>query len=151
MRLNRQELEQLIPNPVFARGETYFQKRLVELQAVRPRSITARVAATEGPAYTVVLKRTRSMLTGTCTCPAFSNYGPCKHLAAAGLAMLQYRNGGYLPSDEYFSRTEFFDRLQHYFAGRPKKELVAFLMELARIHPELMFALDEQLTLHNAA
>lgn len=72
----------------YRRGLAYYQEG-----RVKPGQTTLRgswvvtnyqVAGTQ--VYHVELKACRDQITGTCTCPRFSHYGQCKHLAAAMLA-----------------------------------------------------------------
>jgi uncharacterized Zn finger protein len=69
---------------VFARGVAYQRDGQVEIIAVEPLRVPARVLGTE--IYRVELTGRGSELSGECSCPAFSDWGFCKHLVAAALA-----------------------------------------------------------------
>lgn len=43
--------------------------------------------------YTVTLKIEKNDIGGRCSCPAYDNYGPCKHMAATTLVLLSIQNG----------------------------------------------------------
>ena len=69
----------------FARGEAYHREGRVEIfSAIEPRRVLAQVTGTED--YRVNLLGKGETIKGECTCPAFGDYGFCKHMVATGLA-----------------------------------------------------------------
>ena len=76
----------------FARGEAYHREGRVEILAVEPRRVLARIfMGTED--YRVNLLGKGETIKGECTCPAFDDYGFCKHMVAAGLAANESDSG----------------------------------------------------------
>lgn len=68
----------------FARGETYYRDGLVNILVLEPRRVLAEVAGTED--YRIVLTGRGSDVGGECSCPAFEDWGFCKHMVATALA-----------------------------------------------------------------
>jgi uncharacterized Zn finger protein len=77
-------LRQLAGAKTFERGEEYLEDDLVELLAVEPGRVLARVAGSED--YRVELRGRGKTIEGHCSCPAFVEWGFCKHMVAVGLA-----------------------------------------------------------------
>ena len=75
----------------FARGEAYHREGRVEILAVEPRRVLAQVTGTED--YRVNLLGKGETIKGECTCPAFDDYGFCKHMVATGLAANESDSG----------------------------------------------------------
>ncbi len=70
---------------VFTRGEAYHRDGQVEILAVEPGRVLAQVAGTED--YRVKLTGHGKNFDGECTCPAFEDWGFCKHLVATVLTV----------------------------------------------------------------
>lgn len=104
MNITLQELSALIDARYMERGEQIIEEGSVVLQDIKPDSISA--YAVGRSTYLVKLFRENKKLAGTCTCPALSNFGPCKHMAATGLVRLA---PGYHPDEFCVERTELFD------------------------------------------
>jgi hypothetical protein len=64
----------------FVRGEAYHREGRVEILAIEPRRVLARVTGTED--YRVNLLGQGETIKGECDCPAFDDYGFCKHMVA---------------------------------------------------------------------
>lgn len=77
-------LRELAGAKVFARGETYHRDGLVNILIFEPRRVLADVAGTED--YRIVLTGRGSDIGGECSCPAFEDWGFCKHMVATALA-----------------------------------------------------------------
>ena len=77
-------LRALAGDKVFARAEAYFRAGQVEILNIEPDRVLAQVAGTQD--YRTVLTGGRAEIDGECSCPAFGNWGFCKHMAAAALA-----------------------------------------------------------------
>jgi uncharacterized Zn finger protein len=80
----------------FARGTAYHAAGRVELVSIQARRIAARVLGTE--VYDATLKIAGADFDGTCTCRAFEDWGFCKHLVAAALAVNDLASGDTLHS-----------------------------------------------------
>lgn len=69
---------------VFARGQAYYRDGQVEILAIEPGWVLAQVAGTE--AYRTKLTGRGDDIEGECSCPAYEDWGFCKHMVAAALA-----------------------------------------------------------------
>jgi len=69
---------------VFARGSDYFDDGLVEIFSLGKERVRARVIGSEP--YTVDLAYDGDEFEGRCTCPAYRDFGFCKHMVASALA-----------------------------------------------------------------
>ena len=88
-------LRALAGEKVFARAEAYFRAGQVEILSLEPDRVLARVAGGEDYRTVVTGGRTggRADIAGECSCPAFGNWGFCKHMAAAALAANEAGDG----------------------------------------------------------
>jgi len=143
MKITQEELHSLIKEPYLTRGKAYFRDGLVDLISIKPHQVKAHAVGTR--VYKVILERRDDKIDGDCSCPAFEDFGPCKHMAATGFALLQYDDGGYEPSDEYFNRTEFFNTIERSLAKQTKEELISFILRWINDYPEIMEFLEEEL------
>ena len=75
----------LFPATTRQKGNDYFRSGHVDILATTPRGAAAAVHGSR--LYTVSVEWRGKYVTGDCTCPAFSDYGPCKHLWATLLAL----------------------------------------------------------------
>jgi len=78
-------IRELAGEKVFARGEAYHRDGQVEILAVEPGRVLAQVAGTED--YRAKLTGQGKNFDGECTCPAFEDWGFCKHLVATALTV----------------------------------------------------------------
>jgi uncharacterized Zn finger protein len=69
---------------VFARGEAYHRDGQVQILAHEPRRVLAEVAGSED--YRTMLTGRGAEFGGECSCPAFEDWGFCKHMVAVALA-----------------------------------------------------------------
>jgi uncharacterized Zn finger protein len=107
----------------FARGEAYHRDGRVELLAIEPRRVLAQVAGTED--YRVNLLGKGETIKGECTCPAFHDYGFCKHMVATALAA---NEGDHRPEPIGAGALA---RIRAHLAGKPNGVLVAMIVDLA--------------------
>jgi len=77
-------LRKLAGDKTFARGKAYFEDDDVELLAIEPSRVLAQV--TGGEDYRTELRGRGNAIDGHCSCPAFVEWGFCKHMVAVGLA-----------------------------------------------------------------
>lgn len=87
---------------LFLRGEEQlYLPGLIELQELGPNEVKATALGTS--AYSVTLSRNdNGRLTGNCTCPAFRDFGPCKHIAGAGFTLIDHHaRGKYYPCKDF--------------------------------------------------
>jgi uncharacterized Zn finger protein len=107
----------------FVRGEVYHREGRVEILVIEPRRVLARVTGTED--YRVNLLGKGETIKGECTCPAFDDYGFCKHMVATALAANESDRG---PDS---STAGALARIRAHLAGKPNASLVAMIVELA--------------------
>jgi len=77
-------LRDLAGDKVFARGEAYCRGGQVQILVLEPGRVLAQVAGTED--YRTELTGRGKEIDGACSCPAFEDWGFCKHMVAAALA-----------------------------------------------------------------
>jgi uncharacterized Zn finger protein len=107
----------------FVRGEAYHRDGRVEILAVEPRRVLAQVAGTED--YRVNLIGKGETIKGECTCPAFHDYGFCKHMVATALGANEVDHG--LQPESASALT----RIRAHLADKPNGVLVGMIVELA--------------------
>ena len=77
-------LRKLAGDKTFARGKAYFEDDDVELLVIEPGRVLAQVTGSED--YRTELRGRGNTIDGHCSCPAFVEWGFCKHMVAVGLA-----------------------------------------------------------------
>ncbi|MFZ0600335.1 MAG: DUF6880 family protein [Roseiarcus sp.] len=117
----------------FARGEAYYREGRVEILAFEPRRVLARVTGTED--YRVNLLGAGETIKGECNCPAFDDYGFCKHMVATALAA-----NATGPAHEQSSGV--LARIRAYLEDKSNGVLVAMIVELAERDPALFRKLE---------
>ncbi|QBI18481.1 hypothetical protein ER308_02130 [Egibacter rhizosphaerae] len=121
---------------VFARGEDYAERGLVELATVDDERIHATVHGTEP--YQVELTRAGAEVPWSCTCPYASDGDVCKHEVAAGLAAIGQAASPRGSAREAATEAALEeDALRAWLATRAHDEVVALLLDAARDHPEV--------------
>src|SRR5919197_5163987 len=83
-RFHLDTVRELAGGKAFARGQEYYRDGSVELLSVTPKRVVAQVAGTED--YRTVLTGRGTEIDGECSCPAFEDWGFCKHMVATALA-----------------------------------------------------------------
>jgi uncharacterized Zn finger protein len=107
----------------FVRGEAYHREGRVEILAIEPRRVLARVTGTED--YRVNLLGKGETIKGECDCPAFDDYGFCKHMVATALSANESDRGAESAGADALTR------IRAHLAGKPNAALVAMIVELA--------------------
>ncbi len=123
-----------IAGAAFARGEAYHRDGRVEILAFEPRRVLAEVSGTED--YRVNLLGAGDAIRGECTCPAFDDYGFCKHMVATALAANEIDDGVEPVGAGALAR------IRAHLAGKPNAALVAMIVELAERDPALFRKLE---------
>ena len=77
-------LRDLAGAKVFARGEIYQRDGQVRVLALEPGRVLSQVAGTDD--YRTELNGRGKQISGACSCPAFEDWGFCKHMVATALA-----------------------------------------------------------------
>src|SRR5260221_2366897 len=78
-------LQELAGDKVFARGEEYYRDGQVQILSIEPSRVLAQVAGSDD--YRTTLTGRSKTIDGHCSCPAFSDWGFCKHMVAVALAV----------------------------------------------------------------
>jgi uncharacterized Zn finger protein len=134
-------LSKLISEPYFTRGREYANKGLVKFVSIKSDKVIAHVAGTH--IYRVIFSYKKTALMGDCSCQAFYEFGPCKHMAATGFAFIEYQRNGYKPSEEYEEQARYFDDFSKTLNSKTKKELINFILQLTNDYPDIMYDLEE--------
>lgn len=142
MNITRSHIKNLVDEPYLSRGEEYFEDGLVQLISVSESSVKSRVVGTR--IYKVVITLQGEKLDGDCSCPAFDDFGPCKHMAATLFAVMAVGQGTYHPSKRCIRQTAENDRIERLLTSKTKKELVDLIMEVSQDYPELLDVLEEE-------
>ena len=118
----------------FARGEAYHRDGRVEILAIEPRGVLAEVTGTEE--YRVNLLGKGETIKGGCGCPAFDDYGFCKHMVATALAANEIAQGHEPEGAGALAR------IRAHLADKPNGVLVAMIVDLAERDPALFRKLE---------
>lgn len=136
MKITTSDLTNLIDEPYLSRGQEYFQGGLVELISIGAGEVKAKAVGSR--VYRVTLTNKRSRLEGQCSCPAFEDFGPCKHMAAVGFAVIASQSEGYSPSSvcrEYIEQQASFEEV---LLKKTKNDLVSIILRLSDYYPEVI-------------
>ena len=125
-------LRDLAGDKVFVRGQAYHRDGQVEILAIEPERILAQVAGTED--YRTELTGRGQDIGGACSCPAFEDWGFCKHMVATALATNAV--AGEPEADGALSR------IREHLRQRGLEALVEMIVGLAARDPVLFRRLD---------
>jgi len=126
-------LRELAGKKVFARGEAYYRDGQVEILAVEPGRVLAQVTGTED--YRTELKGNGEDVDGECSCPAWEDWGFCKHMVATALAANDLR----ADQPDGFGA---FARIRDHLKEKGIDVLVGMIMDLVERDPALFRKLD---------
>jgi uncharacterized Zn finger protein len=126
----------------FARGEVYCRDGNVEILAVEPDRVVAKVAGTDD--YRTVLRGRGTEIDGDCTCRAFEDWGFCKHMVATGLVANRRSADGAAEGVGALAR------IRDFLKGKSVDALVDIVMDLAERDPVLFEKLDMAAAMVNA-
>jgi hypothetical protein len=127
---------------VFVRGEDYYRDGSVEILTLSPERVVAQVAGTED--YRTVLTGRGTEIDGECSCPAFEDWGFCKHMVATALAANAAGDGAEAEAAGALSR------MRQYLKSKSVDGLVDMILELAERDRELFRKLDVESTVVRA-
>ncbi len=127
-------LQALAGASVFARGKNYHNSGAVQLLAIEPDRVLATVSGTEN--YTVSLTGHGQAINGTCSCPAFSGQGFCKHMVATA-----FTANDVIGNEEPGSLGAL-SRIRVYLKAKGADVLVEMLLDLAARDTALFRKLD---------
>ena len=127
-------LRDLAGEAVFARGEAYHRGGQVQILAIEPKRVLAQVAGTEDY-RTELIGRGRN-IGGHCSCPAFRDWGVCKHMVAVALA------ANALGPEAETEGAGVLSRIRDHLKQKSVDALVGMIVELAERDPALLRKLD---------
>ena len=128
------ELRNLAGEAVFARGAAYHEDDRVEISAIDRTRVLARVIGSE--VYRCKLVGAGKEFSGDCSCPAFSDWGFCKHLVATALAA---NSLGPAALEQTASR---FAKIREHLRNRGIERLVEMVITFAERDPSLFNELE---------
>ncbi len=82
------DFRRTLPTGTVARGEEIVRAGSLRISEATPTACTAYVQGTS--TYMVELTWTGGQFNGWCSCPAYKNWGPCKHMFATAFVLPQY-------------------------------------------------------------
>ena len=142
MNVTEEQLALLVEEPFFSKGKDCFQEGYVGLMEVSEDHVEAHTVGKR--LYSQSLYFSEDGLDGECSCPAYNLYGPCKHMAAVGFALMADSEGEYEPGEVYIQRVEFLVHLEQILKQKEKEELVELLIDIINHDPEKALLLEEQ-------
>src|ERR1700747_988085 len=125
-------LRDLAGDKGFARGEAYCRGGQVQILVLEPGRVLAQVAGTED--YRTELTGRDKEIDGACSCPAFEDWGFCKHMVAAALA------ANAAGSDT--AAESALPRIRDHLKKKGVDALVEMIVNLAERDPALFHKLD---------
>lgn len=137
MNINQVLLQQLVSEPYFSRGKEYFKLGQIKLTRITPDVVNA--YAVGSCVYSVILIHKNMQLNGRCSCPSFRDFGPCKHMAATGLAVIEHLRSGYKTSQDSSDMIDEFANFEKQVKSKTKQELVEYIFMLAQDYPDIMY------------
>jgi len=127
-------LRDLAGEAVFTRGEAYHRGGQVQILAIEPKRVLAQVAGTED--YRTELTGRGRNIGGHCSCPAFRDWGVCKHMVAVALA------ANALGPEAETEGAGVLSRIRDHLKQKSVDALVGMIVELAERDPALLRRLD---------
>lgn len=132
-------LRKLAGDKVFERGEDYHADRQVEILSLEPKRVLAQVAGSDD--YRTVLTGRGKKIGGECSCPAFTDWGFCKHMVATALAANEALDEA-VAADHEVDGVGTLGRIRAHLKATSVDALVDMIVELAEHNAELFRKLD---------
>jgi uncharacterized Zn finger protein len=123
-------LREFAGEKVFVRGVAYHEDGQVEIVSIDNARVVARVIGSE--VYRSQLDGTGKIFLGECSCPAFADWGFCKHLVATALAANDLHPG---ELEKAASRRT---KIRDFLRAKGVEPLVEMIMGIAERDPELL-------------
>lgn len=127
-------LRELAGDKVFARGNEYKDDGRVEIVSIDRLRVLARVVGSE--IYRSELRGTGKKFSGSCSCPAFSDWGFCKHLVATALAANE------LGPDAAERAANHVSKIRDHLRSKGMEPLIDMIMDLAESDRDLFQRLE---------
>lgn len=134
LRFDVAALRTLAGGKVFARGEEYHRDGQVEILSVERDRVLAQVMGSED--YRTVLSGRGKTIGGECSCPAFGDWGFCKHMVAVVLTVNEAGD------EERPEGPTVLDRIRAHLKQKSIDALVDMLVDLAERDAALFRKLD---------
>ena len=139
MKISPIELRHLVEEPYLSRGEEYYDQGLADVVSRTTDSAKIRVSGSR--LYTVNLSRKHGQLCAKCTCPAYTDFGPCKHIAASVFALIN--ESTYEPNQDLAETQETIGNISTLLIKKKRSELIDIIIELVGYDNELIDILHE--------
>ncbi len=136
MLLNRAQIQNFVEERYCKRGQEYYRDGMIKMLSSDKESVKAWVVGENIYSVTLILKNGR--LSGDCSCIAFSDYGPCKHIAATGFAIIDYNQGLYEPSEECVERIEEYHEFETILRRKSKEQLIKMIIQMQTAYPDII-------------
>lgn len=140
MKILPHHISSLIGGRYIKRGKEYFEEGMVKIRKFSDADVEADCIGTRK--YCVSLSLKGGKLTGKCSCPAFEDFGPCKHMAATSFAAVAHAQKNYNPSRQYTQRDEELSEVERRLKRMRKADLIDFIMQHMGDEYELMELLN---------
>lgn len=127
------KLRERAGDKVFERGEDYFHDDQVQILAIEPNRVLAQVAGSED--YRTELTGRGKTIGGSCSCPAYVDWGFCKHMVAVGLAANDAADSGVEDGGAL-------SRIRAHLKTRSVADLAELVANLAERDPKLLRKLE---------
>lgn len=127
-------LQELAGPKIFARGESYYRDGQVVILSIEPGRVVAQVAGSED--YRTELTRRGGNISGACSCPAFEDWGFCKHMVATALA------ANAAGPDAEAAGAGMLARIRDHLKQKGVETLVDMIMDLAELDAALLHKLE---------
>lgn len=147
MNISRKELSSFIDDRYIKRGAQIVGEGTIILEKIHPDRIEAYAIGTS--IYRVNLFRSAPLkqLKGTCNCPAFFDFGPCKHIAAAGLACIQR---DYKPDEWSYEQIKIFKNVLQVLHKQSRENLINIIMDCIAQDQELLYLIQQLQNIKNS-
>src|SRR3984893_12799211 len=133
-------LRKLAGEKVFERGEDYHADGQVEILSLEPERVLAQVAGSDD--YRTVLTGRGKKIGGECSCPAFTDWGFCKHMVATALAANEALDDVAAGNGAAADAAGALGRIRTHLKAKGADALVDIIVELAERDPVLFRKLD---------
>ncbi len=134
LRFNVTALREVAGEKVFARGVAYHDDGQVEIIMIDRKRVLARVVGSE--VYRAELTGIGAKFSGECSCPAFSDWGFCKHLVATALTANDLRPG------EIERAAGRFTKIRDHLRAKGVEPLIEMIIGIAERDPALLEMLE---------
>jgi uncharacterized Zn finger protein len=127
-------LREVAGEKVFARGVAYHEDEQVEIISIDSARVLARVIGSE--VYRSQLEGAGKEFSGECSCPAFSDWGFCKHLVATALTANDLAPEA---AEQAVNRVA---KIRDHLRRKGIEPLVDMIVNLAENDPDLFHSLE---------